>query len=364
MRTNEAKWIDSRQRWQINVQLDGKRRTFTDSTPGRKGKISAERKADAWLNARTVGENTRCDVLLDSFCKQKELTTSHSNYRQVELYIRAYTKPIIGSKRISRITEQDLQDVIDRKYADGLAKKTLSNLRSTLVSFMKYCRKSGVSNLVPDDLVIPNGAKQGERKIVQPDGIKTLFSSDETLSRGKPSPDRLIHAYRFAVLTGLRPGELLGLRWSDVVGSKLHVNRSYNDLKETTTGKNDNARRTISLGGLALAELNAQRAMLSNEGIFSSSIFPDKYAETVSQRAYRDSWYRYCDHNKIPRVTPYELRHTYVSINDEMPDGLKKQAVGHSQSMDTEGVYGHKKAGDLERIAEYSDNSVKKIIGI
>ncbi len=45
-----------------------------------------------------------------------------------------------------------------------------------------------------------------------------------------------------------------------------------------------------------------------------------------------------------------------------MPDGLKKQAMGHSINMDTEGVYGHEKAGDLDRIAEYSENAVKEII--
>lgn len=45
-----------------------------------------------------------------------------------------------------------------------------------------------------------------------------------------------------------------------------------------------------------------------------------------------------------------------------MPDGLKKKALGHSKNMDTEGVYGHIKAGDLERIAQYSDSVVKKII--
>ena len=45
-----------------------------------------------------------------------------------------------------------------------------------------------------------------------------------------------------------------------------------------------------------------------------------------------------------------------------MPDGLKRQAVGHSKSMDTNGVYGHRKAGDLERIAEYSSDAIKKII--
>jgi len=46
-----------------------------------------------------------------------------------------------------------------------------------------------------------------------------------------------------------------------------------------------------------------------------------------------------------------------------MPTGLKKQVVGHSRSMDTEGIYGHKKAGDMRRAAEYSDAAFAKILG-
>lgn len=48
-RKNEASWIESRGRWQINVQSDGERRTFSSSIAGKKGKIAAEKKADAWL---------------------------------------------------------------------------------------------------------------------------------------------------------------------------------------------------------------------------------------------------------------------------------------------------------------------------
>jgi len=50
-RRAEAVWIEARSRWQINVQRDGKRKTFTSSTPGRKGKHEAEGKADDWLEA-------------------------------------------------------------------------------------------------------------------------------------------------------------------------------------------------------------------------------------------------------------------------------------------------------------------------
>ncbi|MBO7171653.1 MAG: hypothetical protein J6V52_01675, partial [Bacteroidaceae bacterium] len=50
-RRAEAAWVESRSRWQINVQQGGKRKTFTSSTPGRKGKHEAESKADEWLDA-------------------------------------------------------------------------------------------------------------------------------------------------------------------------------------------------------------------------------------------------------------------------------------------------------------------------
>lgn len=48
-RTNTAKWVESRKRWQVNVQKDGTRKTFTSSIPGRNGQREANAKADAWL---------------------------------------------------------------------------------------------------------------------------------------------------------------------------------------------------------------------------------------------------------------------------------------------------------------------------
>lgn len=48
-RTNTAKWIESACRWQINVQKDGVRKTFTSAKPGRTGQREANKKADDWL---------------------------------------------------------------------------------------------------------------------------------------------------------------------------------------------------------------------------------------------------------------------------------------------------------------------------
>ena len=361
-RKNEAAWVESRKRWQINVQANGIRKTFTSSKAGKKGKIEAEHKADEWLQTQIIGGNTRCSVLLDLFLAQKKQTTSHTNSSQIEYHIRYYIRPVIGLKRIDRVTEDDLQAIIDRAHAAGRYHKTLTNIRATTQAFIKFCRKKKVTALFPENITIPRNAPKKEKHIAEPDDIRKLFTFSTTYWHLAERFDWYIHAYRFSVLTGLRPGELLGLQWSDIHNERITIRRSINDDGELTAGKNENAHRTLALQGIAQKELDAQRDMLRRNAIVSPYIFPTPESDVTAQKRYRNSWQRYCKYHGLTKTTPYELRHTYVSLNDEMPDGLKKKAIGHSKNMDTEGVYGHLKTGDLERIAQYSDAAVKKII--
>ena len=81
-RKNEAKWVASANRWQINVQLEGRRRTFTSSIKGLKGKIAAEKKADAWLENRLIDETSTCTVLLDKYFASLQASTSAGHWKQ------------------------------------------------------------------------------------------------------------------------------------------------------------------------------------------------------------------------------------------------------------------------------------------
>ena len=125
-----------------------------------------------------------------------------------------------------------------------------------------------------------------------------------------------IGAYRLAVLTGIRPGELHGLRWSDLAGRKLTIHHAITTYNEITQGKNKNAVRPILLSDLAMQIINEQRLYTGDEPF----IFP-----ITTQRTYREHWKRYCKSNNIPYVTPYELRHTFVSVAQVLPEGQVKQ---------------------------------------
>ena len=77
----------------------------------------------------------------------------------------------------------------------------------------------------------------GKRTILQPTALKVLFSVDTRTYYGKLVFDEYIYAYRFAVATGLRPGELIGLWYGDIKGNTVNLRRSINVHREQTTGK-------------------------------------------------------------------------------------------------------------------------------
>lgn len=350
-RTNTAKWIESAGRWQINVQKDGIRKTFVSSKPGRTGQAEANRKADRWLDDGISNAKIKVKQASEQYIESLKLSTSKSHWIKYESAFRNHINPYIGTIRIESITEQHLQDVIDRAYGKGLAKKSLMNLRACLVSFIKYCRKNKLTSLLPEGLTIPREAKVCDKHILQPDDLKTLFSEDTTMYRGKVVQDSLIYAYRFHVLTGLRPGELAGLMWSDIKDGTVYLRRSINVLGETTAGKNQNARRNFALNIFTSAIIEEQKKQLEEQGINSKYVFCDKWGDPLKSVNYYKRWSAYRNHHNMPPVTPYELRHTFVSAVKSLPEGYLKNLVGHSKDMDTYGVYSHEMDRDMSETA-------------
>ena len=120
-------------------------------------------------------------------------------------------------------------------------------------------------------------------------------------------------------------------------------------------GGDGKAVRSFVLSDLALQELSAQAQEYPSE---SGYVF-----ELPSPTAYRERWQRYCESNNMTRTTPYELRHTFVSVAKTLPAGEVKNLVGHSQSMDTFGIYGHTLLGEDERTAQKINGLFTQIVG-
>lgn len=338
-------WLETQHRWQLNATIDGKRRTFVCREAGRKGQqkcMESYRKALKGL----VSPNTKMAVLWDAFLQDTQDRTSIGNYTNLESIGRNWILPKIGHKSIAKLTEQDMQDIINAAYKKGRAKKTLMAIRGAFTAFLRFARKSKATDLRADDLVIPNKAKTKGHLVLNQDDLKKLFE----ISTVKGKEDFYIHAYRFLVSTGLRPSELYELqKTKQPTDGRLAVTGGYNRFGEHTEGKTGNAKRTFILPDIAASVLSEQAAMLKAKGIISPYLFPQKDGSQLYNRLLYGAWKRYQTANGLTPISLYELRHTFVSLcQHTIPEPLIKPMLGHSSAMPSYGTYGHQMDGDAE----------------
>jgi integrase len=361
LRKNEAAWLEKSGRWSIKVQRDGERKQFVSSTPGRKGKLEAERKADEWLKKGTVKE-LRFGEAYDNFIAAKKREAGTSWTTQLSTAGRLYLRPTLEHKKVNSITMQDWKDCILNAYERGLSRKTLANIRAAITNFHAYCEDAGVETAPLRKLKVPDDAPTGEKVILQPADLKTLFSCDTLKWRGQNSKCWYINAWRLMVVLGLRRGELCGLQRDDVCDGKLYIRRAVNCYGEITKGKTKAAQRCVVLPAHAQRILDDQAALLRVAGIISPWLFPNGNGEISDPNNLYKRWKSYANQHGI-KSNLHELRHTHISLmQDEMPENLLKRTVGHTKSMDTFGVYGHEVNGEAEKAAQIIDSVFSTII--
>lgn len=353
-RSAEAIWVEARNRWQINVQKDGKRKTFTSSLPGRKGKHEAELKADEWLESQT--EDRRFGEAWDAYMADYRIRTARTTYKNRESIYHCWVEGRIPRNvKVANITPAMWQKCIDAANDENKSRNTMNCIRALISGFCHFCKRQrwAVDTPGDDDIIMPKVRKNRERDAMKIEDIKKVFEIDTIMRKNKAVPCFYIHGYRLMVLTGLRRGELAGLQWSDLEANNvLHVRRSINPFGDVGTGKTANAQRYVALCDRAQKVLADQREMLRKAGIVSPWIFPGKNANASRTNTIFANWKRFTAQNGID-ATLHELRHTFISaMKSELPMALLKQQVGHSTNMDTLGTYGHEMAGDVDVTAE------------
>lgn len=353
-------WQDSEKRWSLRVQLHGVQKRFTSSKPGIAGKKEVLKKYRDFTSGGSA-ENLFVSEAWERFLSYIEDKNGKGEaYINLEKYGRLYILPRVGKKLLNTINIIDLQDCISkaRRHSGGdgpLSRRTLRNLKATIMQFVRWAESLGLMDPLRGQLYVPKSAPNNEKVILQPSDISRLFE-------GPAGSDWYINIFRFACVTGLRPGEILGIQRQDLDGNVLTINRAINCRNKITEGKNKNARRQIYLNSFAhsiIAE-NLSR----NATLFTDWIFCSKVGGPLSQSTLRNNWIRIAKERNLPGNI-YSLRHTFISmLKNDMPAEMLKSIVGHSASMDTFGVYGHQVDGEMQSAAKIIDINFAKITHI
>ena len=146
------------------------------------------------------------------------------NYRWA---VERHLRPALGAKRLRALTPEDVEALLRHLAADGMAQNSVMRVRSVAVMALKHAqRRDLVARNAAELAEMPAGARAAdEGRFLTVDQAARLL----TVAEDDPLGPLVV----VGLMLGLRPGELCGLRWSDVdlEGRTLHV-RAGSEARE------------------------------------------------------------------------------------------------------------------------------------
>jgi integrase len=245
--------------------------------------------------------------------------------------LRLHVVPFFGPMRLDVVTLPHVREFMKALLAKELSPKTVLNVMVVLKVMLKHAVQWGYLDANPAQYAErPRGEKQEMQILTPPEIRRLLDAADESVRT-------LILC---AVLTGMRRGELLGLRLEDVdlEGRRIFVRRALWRGKFVTP-KSRRSRRTIDLAPTLRVALARLPSRFHSGLVFCNSdgtpLDPDNFA-------HRD-WARALRRAELRRIRFHDLRHTYASLliaQGAHPKYIQVQ-LGHASIQTTLDRYGH-----------------------
>ncbi|MBR2180692.1 MAG: site-specific integrase, partial [Oscillospiraceae bacterium] len=302
----------------------------------------------------TLGE--WLDLCLNVYMKN---TLKQSTYSSYEGYIRVHFKPALGNILLKDITPRLLQHYYNYKSEqEGLAPKTIVNLNLFLHKALSYAVNEGYIMSNPAASInLPRGDKPQIEILTRDEQLRLVEGSYQ-------------HRYgvfiRLVLFTGIRLGELLGLRWEDVDFSSqtLYIRRTLNRLsKRERVGENgcsteiviqspksQNSIRRIPLLPGVVADLqnwnaiqNADRLASVENYEQSGFVVTNPMGKYIEPRTFKDYYNQILQLSGLPHFTFHALRHTFASraMEQGMDAKTLSMILGHASVSFTLDTYTH-----------------------
>lgn len=349
----QPKWSPNLQKWHISVYSGSKRiKTFWSCKQGKQGREEVLRKYEAYMGGND--DNITVGGEFERFLNDYKARVLPETYIDTRHRAENYILPKIGARRLRTLRITDYQAVINNSAKqDGtqLSKKSLMNIRNLLARFLKFAALDGCNVPSGSTLYVPVSAPTIGKQIIPPEAVKRLMDDSEA----NTGICFYVNYYRFLLYTGMRPGEALALRYSDIDNKGfVTIRQSINVHNRITQGKNSNAQRRFKLPDKALDVIKDQQAFtgwLESEYIFCGyDGSPAKW-----KNAYR-AWLKFAKKIGADGTTLYSFRHSFVSYyGAALPLPYLKTIVGHSVNMNSYHYY-HESDKQTEEAASILNN--------
>jgi integrase len=336
-------------RWEGYVSLpDMDRKFFTGKTHAVvKGKLEAFRKAQKEGQPAKF-ERKRFADFIDDWLGEMRPAVKAKTWQRYEQLIRVYAKPALGKLNLEKITAQHVQRLYSEMTELGRADRTKLQLHAVL---KKAFKQAILWNLVPTSPMLAVIRPKPEHK-----EMLTLSLEQARVFLAAVRGERYETLFGLAITTGMRQGELLGLRWEDVdlrAGS-LRIQRSLQRTKEgfsLTEPKTKKSRRQVVLTAIARDALERHRVSQTAERILKDDywqrqnlVFTNTTGGPIeSSHLLRHCFYPVLQRAGLPKIRFHDLRHTAATLmlGQGVHPKIVSEMLGHSSIAITLDLYSH-----------------------
>jgi integrase len=297
---------------------------------------------------------------MERWLEDKKTQIRPGTYRKYAWLVNRHIIPALGHMELSKLKPQHLQSFYTKLRTN---EKPLSN-RSILHTHMIL--HDALDRAVKWGLVARNVAEAVDPP--KPDRVEmhawTIDEVRKFLDVAKES--RYYIVFILAITTGMRKGEILGLRWSDVdlENARLYVKQTLTYVKGEPVflePKTDKGKRLVALPPDVVDVLRkhrknqAQEKLLFGPGYEESGLVVTRVdGRPVYPRTLDKHWYKYVELAGVQKIRFHDLRHTHASLllQQGVHPKIVSERLGHSTINITLDTYSHVLPGLQEQVAK------------
>lgn len=319
------------------------------------------------INEGTYFQPTNMTVnqFMEIWFNERKLSVERTTYQNNLAFFKIYISPQIGSLKMFEVTPLILQQFVSALVRKtNLASSTIHKIFDVLkVSFTRGVKLKIIKEN-PVVLVDLPKVKKAEMKVWDTNQVNFFLENVTNIKR----PSKYITAYLLAILTGMRQGEILGLRWMDIdfhtkqIFISQTLSHDGKELRNST--KTRAAKRAIHIPNVLINHLKIERKKFLEDKLKYGNEFEDndlvvctKIGKPVQStnllRAFKN------DSKKVglPIIRFHDLRHTHATmlIQQNINPKVIQERLGHSSIGITLDIYSHVLPSMQQEVAEKLD---------
>lgn len=283
-------------------------------------------------------------------------------------FIDRYIGPAVGEVPLRRLRADHLDDLYEQlattggRHGTGLAPKTIAEVHMII--------RAVLDDAVARELVSRNVAHnvRKRRRPIPQAPARSWTAPELRQFLVAAAPQRLFPALHLAAHTGMRRGEIAGLKWADLdnARSRLSISRSVQNVggRPVEFGvKTRTSRRTVELDQNTLDVLVRWRRTLQREHLPHGAddwMFCNTHGRFLNPESITQLFDRIVRRTDLARIRFHDLRHTHASllVAEGVPIKVVSERLGHAHPAFTMHTYQHLLPGMSAAAAEQFANLV------